>query len=128
MGDVPIPHRREFSRVEVSPVIDLTVEGATVPDARVGNLSLRGLLVHTAARPAQESTCDFVLRLGGSAAEVRGSGRVVRATDDGFAIRFTEIMGLESLEHLRNLIRYNSHDPNQVEEEFNSHLGLEADA
>jgi hypothetical protein len=111
----------------VSPVIDLTVNGAPVPDARVDNLSLRGLLVLSALRPAAESGCTIGIRLGGTAAEVQATGRVVRTTDNGFAVRFTEIVGLDSLEHLRNLIRYNSHNPDQVEQEFRTHLGLEAD-
>lgn len=128
MTDVPMPHRREFSRVQVSPVIDLTVNGSAIADAQVGNLSLRGLLVLTAQRPPAESPAVLSLRLDGMAAEVRATGRVVRNTDEGFAVRFTEIVGVDSLEHLRNLIRYNSHDPNQVEDEFRNHLGLEADA
>lgn len=127
MGDVPVPHRREFSRVSVSPFVELTVNGALVPDAQVDNLSLRGMLIRTTARPAPDSSCGMLLKLGGTVAEVRATGKVVRCTDDGFAVRFTEIMGLDSLEHLRNLIRYNSHEPNQVEQEFNAHLGLQAD-
>lgn len=127
MPDVPIPHRREFSRVAVSPNIELTVAGVLVADAQVDNLSLRGLLVRSDERPEPDSSCGLVLRLGGTAAEVRATGRVVRTTDHGFAVRFIEIMGLDSLEHLRNLIRYNSHDPNRVEQEFTTHLGLEAD-
>ena len=38
-----------------------------------------------------------------------------------------DVAALDSLEHLRNLIRYNSHNPNEVEQEFRTHLGLEAD-
>jgi hypothetical protein len=128
MSDVPIPHRREFSRVTVSPVIDLVVAGRPVADARVGNLSLRGVLVLSAERPDPEAACTITIRLGGTAAEVRATGQVVRTTTEGFALRFTEILGLDSLEHLRNLIQYNSHNPNQVEQEFRTHLGLEADA
>ncbi|HWA16465.1 MAG TPA: PilZ domain-containing protein [Gemmatimonadales bacterium] len=127
MSDVPIPHRREFTRVEVHPVIDLTVGGRPVTDARVGNLSLRGVLVLSAERPAAEMACSVTIRLGGTAADVAATGRVGRTTPVGCAIQFTEILGLDSLEHLRNLIRYNSHNPNEVEQEFRNHLGLEAD-
>lgn len=127
MTDVPVPHRREFSRVSVHPVIDLTINGEPVAGPQVENLSLRGVLVRSGLRPAADSPCALTLRLNGTVAEVRAIGRVVRTTEDGFAIRFTEIVGLDSLEHLRNLIRYNSHEPNRVEEEFRNHLGLEAD-
>ena len=122
-----MPHRREFSRVTVSPVIEVAFGGKPVADARVGNLSLRGLLVLSAERPAAEAVCRVSIRLGGTAAEVTAIGRVVRTTEQGFAVQFTEILGLDSLEHLRNLIRYNSHNPNEVEQEFRTHLGLEAD-
>lgn len=128
MTEVPMSHRREFSRVQVSPVVDLTVSGATVPDARVGNVSLQGMLVVSGLRPAAESPCAIVLRLEGALAVVRASGSVVRTTDAGFAIRFTEIVGVDSLDHLRNLIRYNSHEPGLVEQEFREHLGLKPDA
>jgi hypothetical protein len=125
--DVPMPHRREFSRVAVSPLIEVVIDGQTVPDATVGNLSLRGVLVHSAERPAAETACSVTIRLGGTAAEVKATGRVVRSTGEGFAVQFSAILGLDSLEHLRNLIQYNSHNPNQVEQEFRAHLGLEAD-
>jgi hypothetical protein len=128
MTEVPVPHRREFSRVTVSPVIDVVVAGKPVADAQVGNLSLRGVLVLSADRPEADAECAIVIRLGGTAAEVKATGRIVRTTTEGFAVRFTEILGLDSLDHLRNLIQYNSHNPNQVEQEFRTHLGLETDA
>ena len=43
--------------------------------------------------------------------------------DDGMAIEFTGVP-LDDLEHLRNLIRFNAEDPNAVEDEFDSHIGL----
>ena len=66
MNDVPMPHRREFTRVAVSPAVELTVNGAAVTDARVGNLSLRGVMVLSAERPAGESPCTVLLRLAGT--------------------------------------------------------------
>ena len=51
------------------------------------------------------------------------TGKVSRVDDDGMAIEFTGVP-LDDLEHLRNLIRFNAEDPNAVEDEFDSHIGL----
>ncbi len=37
---------------------------------------------------------------------------------------FTSILGLESFEHLRNLVYYNAPDVEQVEQEFTAHVGI----
>jgi len=125
----PQPHRREFSRVQVALRADLAVGGVPLPGATVLNLSLNGVLL--AARPARPveagDACDIRLHLDGTEVEVHALGRVVRVTGDGFAVEFTEIVGLESLDHLRNLILYNSHSPDAVEHEFHAHLGLKPD-
>jgi len=49
---------------------------------------------------------------------------VVRSAPDGIAIHFRELLGLDSYEHLRNLILHNAVDPDQAEQEFESHIGL----
>ena len=53
---------------------------------------------------------------------------MVRHGPGGCAIQFDEIVGLDSLDHLRNLVRFNAADPEQVEREFHEHLGLRRDA
>jgi len=42
------------------------------------------------------------------------------------AWKYTEIVGIESFAHLRNLVLYNSSDVDQVEQEFNEHVGISA--
>ena len=49
---------------------------------------------------------------------------MVRATPEGFAVAIVELIGLDSLEHLRNLILYHVPNPDQVVHEFLEHNGL----
>ncbi|MGE0684275.1 MAG: hypothetical protein AB7P69_25630, partial [Candidatus Binatia bacterium] len=66
------------------------------------------------------------LLLGGKESPVRVEvgGKVVRVDTDGMGVEITEIVGVESFEHLRNLVRYNSADTDQVEQEFHDHIGI----
>ena len=52
------------------------------------------------------------------------NGYVSRSLPDAMAIEFTELIGLESWQHLRNLILYNAEDPVRAQQEFDTHLGL----
>jgi hypothetical protein len=72
----------------------------------------------------EKEDCSIRLHLEGADAAVHIRGHVVRSGPAGCAIQFTEIVGIESLEHLRNLILFNSHDPAQVRQEFHAYLGL----
>jgi hypothetical protein len=128
MPDVPYPHRREFSRVAVKLRTEVTVQGTLHREGTMENLSLKGGFFRTSNGPAEGEPCDIRLHLDGTEVEIRIRGHVVRSGPAGCAIQFTEIVGIDSLEHLRNLILFNSHDPFQVEQEFHAHLGLRRDA
>lgn len=128
MPDVPIPHRREFSRVQVYLRAEVTVAGTRLLDGTMEQLSLKGGFFRSAEQPAAGTRCDIRLHLDGTEISVRTRGHVVRLVPGGCAIQFDEVVGLEGLEHLRNLILYNARDPGQVEQEFHDHLGLKRDA
>ena len=128
MSGMPYPHRREFSRVAVNLRTEVTVQGTLHRDGTMENLSLKGGFFRTANAPGENEQCDIRLYLDGTNVEVRVRGHVVRSGPAGCAVQFTEIVGLDSLEHLRNLILFNSPDPSQVEQEFHAHLGLRRDA
>ena len=127
MRDVPSPHRREFSRVPVQLTAEVTAEGVRHDGGTMENLSLKGGFLRIANGPPEGAACEVRIRLDGSDAAVRARGVVVRMGPAGCAIQFDEIVGLDSLEHLRNLILFNTHDPAQVEQEFHNHLGLKRD-
>ncbi len=128
MSDVPFSHRREFSRVPVHLRAEVSVDGTRLPDGTIESLSLKGGFFRSAAPPAAGVRVDVRLHLEGTEVEVHTQGHVVRVAPDGAAIQFDEIVGVDSLEHLRNLILFNSHNPTQVEQEFHQHLGLRPDA
>jgi hypothetical protein len=127
MPDVPFSHRREFSRVDVHLRSEVVADGVTHLDGTMESLSLKGGFFRVANPPPQGASCDVRLHLEGTEIEVHARGKVVRTTPEGCAIQFLEIVGVDCLEHLRNLIRFNTHEPDQVEQEFHDHLGLQRD-
>lgn len=116
--------RREFSRVAVHLKAEVTADGTVYREGTMENLSLKGGFFRTTATLRDGQPVAVRLHLDGTEIEVHTRGVVVRGGEGGFAIQFTEIIGLDSLEHLRNIIMFNTHDPHQVEEEFHGHLGL----
>ncbi|MCZ6799504.1 MAG: hypothetical protein O7F12_03365, partial [Nitrospirae bacterium] len=75
----------------------------------------------------EDAACDISLFLEGEEAPVtiQIEGKVIRNGPWGMAIQFTKILDPESLNHLQNLVLYNSGDQiAQVEEELASHVGI----
>jgi hypothetical protein len=124
MSDERYASRREFSRVAVHLRAEITANGKVNRDGTMEDLSLKGGFFRTVDPPGDGVPVDVRLHLNGTEVTVHAQGFVVRAGPAGCAIQFTEIIGVDSLEHLRNLIRFNSHNPHQVEQEFHGHLGL----
>lgn len=118
------PQRREFSRVAVHIPAEICGAGEPAQSGLMENLSLKGGLFRTTTPFPDGLQVDVRLYLAGTEIEVHTQGFVVRSSPEGSAIQFTEIVGVDSLEHLRNLILFNTHDPHKVEEEFHEHLGL----
>ena len=128
MSDDSLPHRREFSRVQVRLRAELCVAGVRLSEGTMECLSLKGGFLRCSMAPAERTRCEVRLHLEGTGIAVHAQGHVVRQAPDGAAIQFDEILGVGSLEHLRNLILFNSPNPAQVEQEFHDHLGLKRDA
>ncbi|HTS87531.1 MAG TPA: PilZ domain-containing protein [Gemmatimonadales bacterium] len=118
------PQRREFTRVGVHLPTDILVDGVIRGRGLIENLSLKGGFLRLAGAPEEGQACEVRVHLDGTEITVRAAGRIVRTGPAGCAIEFAEILGVDSLEHLRNLILFNSHDPSRVEREFTDHLGL----
>lgn len=118
--------RREFTRVPVSMELDVTADQQATYSGQTRDISLGGLYCQCPMPATVGAQCHVVLFLGGRDSEVRIAtrGRVARVDSAGIGIEFTEVVGIESLEHLRNLVLYNATDPQQVEQEFASHLGI----
>ncbi len=123
-GAVPADQRRVFSRVAVELPGVLILDGGAQVAGTMGALSLGGGFFRTAGRVPVGTACEVRLPLEGAEAEVHALGRVVRQGEGGLGIEFRELVGLDSLEHLRSLVRFNTGDPGRVEQEFHEHLGL----
>lgn len=123
--------RRRFTRVSIQIEGELALDDATTISGISRDLSLNGLFLLCEASAPVDANCHVTLFLGERTAPLRveAHGRVVRTDDTGVGLMFTDIMGLESFEHLRNLVLYNA-DTNteQVETEFGRYYGIKVPA
>ncbi len=120
-------NRREFSRVSPRLDVVLTTEERIIRSGQTQDMSMSGLFC-VCSDPFPEGTrCQVTLLLGGPEDPVRieTSGTVVRSTDSGIAVEFSEI-GMDGYHHLRNLVLHNADDPNRAEQEIKGHLGIKS--
>lgn len=117
---------REFTRIPMKMEAHVVAAAAdSITSDHIRDVSMKGIyLVAEKAFPVG-TVCDVVMLVGepGSQLKIEAKGRVDRSSDAGMAIEFTEI-GLESYDHLHNLVLYNSKNTDKVEQEFKDHLGL----
>ena len=119
-----ISNKREFTRVLVA-ARTLVKSGSTLLSAaQTHSLSMKGLSIQTSERLPVGSECDITIVLVEGEVEIQVQGTVVVHLADGMAFQFTKIVGLESFEHLRNMVFYNADNVDQVETEFTSHTGI----
>jgi hypothetical protein len=116
---------RQFLRVDADIEAEIEAAGGRVCGT-TRDLSLKGMFVHVSQSFPEGSTCSVLMRLDGQAGAVavRAKGYVSRASSDGMAIEFTDIIGLDSWDHLRGLVLLNAADSQRAQEQLASHLGL----
>ncbi len=106
--------RRQSTRVAFTATATIRLKGTTYTDCATENLSTKGVFINgVSVSPQQEGErCDVELRLSGASSDlvVRMQGRVVRSQPEGVAVQFEEI-DLDSFYHLKNIVYYNSDDP-----------------
>lgn len=113
-------NHRKFTRVNPHIPVDVVADGKTV-SGEVRDISFEGLWLPTAEPLSEQTRCRVTIHLS-EEIKIRADGVVVRAEPDGFAVQFVDLLDLESYGHLRNLILYNSHDTETVEQEFDRHV------
>ena len=116
-------NRREFTRVRIHVEVEVSTDDRATISGTVEDLSLNGAYVPCTGRLPVGTECKVELILDGRDIRLTAAAEVSREDERGIAVEFKGIP-LDDLEHLRNLIRYNADDPNQVEEEFDAHIGL----
>lgn len=109
-------NRRRRSRVDTHIAASFTTPGGVEARLLISNISLKGLL---AVAEAQVKTGEQgLLRITLSPeAVIEIESRVIRSDATGVAIDFMP-MEPESFLHLRNLVRYNAPDADQIDAEL----------
>ena len=118
---------RSFTRSNVAVEALIKFEGWGFVTDDISSISLNGMFLPcTNPPPAIGAQCQIVLCVGGRATgtRIKAVGAVARADERGVGIAFRQIMGTESLHHLRQLVLLNSPDPALTEHEFDFHVGL----
>lgn len=118
-------NHRKFTRVHSHIPVDVEA-GDNVVSGAVRDVSFEGLWLPTGEPVSEGTLCRVTIHLSESI-KIRADGVVVRSEPGGIAVQFLELRDLESYGHLRNLILYNSHETEAVEEEFDRHLRLRAE-
>ncbi len=117
---------RGFSRARVPVTAEVTVSGRTIRTERVRDVSMSGLYLEVPSMAPSGASCEVTIQLNPPQGPVvRARGRVARVDAAGIGVAFEELLGLESLEHLRNLILYHGSDPDRLVTEFLAHDGLQ---
>lgn len=110
--------KRKFSRIPFQIKAEMDAEGQKF-EGEVDNFSLKGMFVKTEHTLENGTSVFSTVKLTGtnSSLIIQLKGRVVRTTPEGIGIFFEE-MDLDSFIHLKNIIDYNTADPDKVKDEF----------
>jgi hypothetical protein len=119
-----ISNQREFTRVLVTAHTVVRTGNTILSAAQTHSLSMKGMSIQCAERLPVGTECELTIILVEGEVEIQVLGSVVVHLPDGMAFVFTKILGLESFEHLRNLVFYNAENVEQVETEFTAHTGI----
>jgi len=119
-------NRREFTRAPLQIDVELTTEQSPPVACQLRDVSLNGLYLMCDHPWPVGSDCRVALLLGGSEKPIRVEMHctVTRVEKTGMGLEITGILGLESFEHLRNLVLYNASQAEQAEKEMQSHRGI----
>lgn len=103
--------------------IRVITDDRIVVSNRLKNISLGGAFIVVDRPLEEEASCILSIDLIGphSLLRIEIEGEVVRAEDDGMAVKFTRI-DVDSLVHLRHLIKVHAQDPETIDNEFSSSL------
>lgn len=124
MGDDA--NKRHFSRSNSGQKIQITDANEVVTTADLHDVSMNGLLAHCGGTIIAKGEVRVGIRLepgGDEDLTLEIKGRVRRSDAQGTAIEFLEI-DADDVEHLRNLVLYNSADPDRIVDELGVNSGI----
>ncbi len=117
---------REFTRVPLNLSVELSCDGKTIVSKNCQDVSMNGVYVVSEDKFKENSSCDVKLLVNKdekTREEIKAQGQIERVTENGMAIKFSGIE-LESYDKLYELIVFNSSSSEQMEKEFQEHIGL----
>ncbi len=117
---------REFTRVPINIRVELSYDGKTITSNNCQDVSMNGVYVISEDKFKENSSCDVTLLVSKdekTSEEIKAQGHIERVTENGMAIKFLGIE-MESYDKLYELIVFNSTSSEQMEKEFQEHVGL----
>ena len=116
-------NKRKNSRVPFQVIIGLDFPDKSHTECETADLSLKGVFVLGVTGHKIGETCQVSLRLVGSTSHLvlKMKGTVVRVEEDGVALHFYE-MDLDSFFHLKNILYYNSENPDALNDELSAQI------
>ncbi|RLB89675.1 MAG: PilZ domain-containing protein [Deltaproteobacteria bacterium] len=111
--------RRKNTRVLFQTIADVNFAGKSYSKCETEDLSIKGISVIGPSGQSVGERCEISLILSGSNSKLvlKMRGGVVRVDPGGLALHFTEI-DADSFYHLKNIIYYNSKDPDLIDLEL----------
>ncbi|MBI4962080.1 MAG: PilZ domain-containing protein [Desulfomonile tiedjei] len=115
--------KRQFTRIPFRTEAKISTSNKVISSNKLRNISLGGAFVEVAEYLPEGEPCVLNVDLIGPASllRIQVDGFIVRVEDAGIAVRFSRI-DLDSLIHLRHLIKVHSLDPDVVDNEFAENL------
>jgi hypothetical protein len=107
--------RRRSTRVFFQTTANLHFADADFSDCETVDLSMKGVFVPAISGRAIGDRCAVELQLSGTTSQLslHMQGEVARIEAKGIAIKFFEI-DLDSFNHLKNIVYYNSENPDEL--------------
>ena len=110
--------RRRSIRVSFETYIDISCNGKQFTNCKTANLSTKGVLILGVSNLNIKDECDLVLHLsGGQDLKLSMIGIVQRVCENSVGVQFLET-DIDSFTHLKNIIYYNSEDPDIINENY----------
>lgn len=115
--------KRQFTRVPFRTEAKVSTSDKVISSNNLLNVSLGGAYLEVSERLPEGELCVLTVDLIGPASllRIQVDGYIVRVEHEGIAVKFTRI-DLDSLIHLRHLIKVHSMDPDVVDNEFTENL------
>ncbi len=128
VNEMTTTEKRRFTRAPFEMEIRVISDDRIVISNHLQNISFGGAYVLVEKPLSKGTPCILSIDLIGprSLLRVEMEGEVIRVEDHGIAVKFTRI-DVDSLVHLRHLIRLHAQNPETIDSEFESNFVDEED-